>query len=786
MLLGVPKGWLNENWSRGRSIGTAMTGGEHGSPTSEDLRKAAEEKAKADQLQTTDSLLLEEPQRLLHQLRAHQIELEMKNEELRRAQGELEVSRARFFDMYDLAPVGYLTIDEQGLIREANLTAATLFGAPRSVLARQPLTRYIAPEDQDLYHRQRQRFAQPGALHAWDMRMKRADGSRFWAHLDAVLTRDGVCLCTLCDATERMRSVEEVRISERRLKEAQRIGKMGSLDWDLSTNTILLSEETLAMYGLDQANARPTLEDITRLLPPDEKERVENSLRTAIAGGARHDMEHRIVRPDGREIFVRATAELFRDPDGKPARLLGTILDITESKAIEDAQSFLLKCGYLPPDEKFFNSLARYLAETLGMDYVCIDRLEGTEQVARTVAVYFDGAFEANVDYCLKDTPCGEVVGKPICVFENGVRHKFPRDLVLQEMKAESYVGTTLWGFDGKPIGLIAVIGRKPLENPRLAETLLKLVAVRAAGELERERAELALRESEERYRVVVESSRELIFFLDPGGRLRWHNQTSRELIGDIAAHDDLFQRVHPDDVMRVASAWRLAQENERQGSSDKVSYRLRAADGRYRTLEGVFRRITFAGEALWCLISTDTTELARLRLKVVAQQGIPGIVGRDPKMLELYASIRRLAEVNAAVLIQGESGTGKELVAAAIHREGPRAGRPFVPINCGALPENLLESELFGHVRGAFTGAVRDKKGRFELADGGSIFLDEIGDLTQAMQVKLLRVLQEGTFERVGGEKTLKVDVRVISATHKNLRSEVAAGRFREDLFSG
>ena len=273
-----------------------------------------------------------------------------------------------------------------------------------------------------------------------------------------------------------------------------------------------------------------------------------------------------------------------------------------------------------------------------------------------------------------------------------------------------------------------------------------------------------------------------MIFFLDPGGLLRWHNQTSRDLIGAVPDHDDLFQRVHPDDAGRVASAWRSARQGE--GSPEKVGYRLRAADGGYRTLEGVFRRIAYAGEELWCVISTDMTEVTTLRRKVTAQQGIPGIVGRDPKMLELYDSIKRLAGVSAAVLIQGESGTGKELVAAAIHREGPRAGRPFVPVNCGALPENLLESELFGHVRGAFTGATRDKKGRFELADGGTIFLDEIGDLTQAMQVKLLRVLQEGTFERVGGEKTLRVDVRVLSATHKNLRDEVSAGRFREDLY--
>ena len=152
--------------------------------------------------------------------------------------------------------------------------------------------------------------------------------------------------------------------------------------------------------------------------------------------------------------------------------------------------------------------------------------------------------------------------------------------------------------------------------------------------------------------------------------------------------------------------------------------------------------------------------------------------------MLELYDTIGDLAEVEVPVLIEGESGTGKELVARAIHNLGPRSGQPFIPVNCGALPETLLESELFGHVKGAFTGAIRDKRGRFELADGGTIFLDEIGDVSPRMQVKLLRVLQEGTFERVGGERTTKVDVRVISATNRTLRDEIAAGRFREDLY--
>ncbi len=177
----------------------------------------------------------------------------------------------------------------------------------------------------------------------------------------------------------------------------------------------------------------------------------------------------------------------------------------------------------------------------------------------------------------------------------------------------------------------------------------------------------------------------------------------------------------------------------------------------------------------------TRETHLAR-RLGEIEQ--FAGIVGRDPKMLALYDLIPELAESAVPVLIQGESGTGKELIAAALHNEGPRARQLFVPVNCGALPEGLLESELFGHVKGAFTGAIRDKKGRFELADGGTIFLDEIGDISPAMQVKLLRVLQEGSFVRVGGETTVKVNVRVISATNKDLAREMAAGKFREDLY--
>ena len=193
---------------------------------------------------------------------------------------------------------------------------------------------------------------------------------------------------------------------------------------------------------------------------------------------------------------------------------------------------------------------------------------------------------------------------------------------------------------------------------------------------------------------------------------------------------------------------------------------------------------LRFEGEDLCVVVLEDVTELGNLRRLLETHRPVQGIVGQDSRMLELYEAIREVAESRAPVLIQGQSGVGKELVAEAIHRHGPLSGKPFVAVYCGALSEGLLESELFGHVAGAFTGAARDKKGRFELADGGTLFLDEVGELAPQVQVKLLRVLQSGTFERLGAEETVRVNVRILSATHRDLSREVAEGRFREDLF--
>jgi transcriptional regulator with PAS, ATPase and Fis domain len=207
--------------------------------------------------------------------------------------------------------------------------------------------------------------------------------------------------------------------------------------------------------------------------------------------------------------------------------------------------------------------------------------------------------------------------------------------------------------------------------------------------------------------------------------------------------------------------------------------------DGQVRDLDILISAFPFTlNDELFSILIIENTSTLKAFVPDDTIEGFRGIVGRSSNMQELFDTVRQVARTDAPVLVQGESGTGKELVALAVHKESSRARHNFVPVNCGALPEGLLETELFGHVKGAFTGAHRDRKGRFELADGGTIFLDEVGELSPTTQVKLLRVLQDGCFEPVGSEHTVRVDVRVISATNKKLEEEMAAGRFREDLY--
>ncbi|MDR3045363.1 MAG: sigma 54-interacting transcriptional regulator [Desulfovibrio sp.] len=287
---------------------------------------------------------------------------------------------------------------------------------------------------------------------------------------------------------------------------------------------------------------------------------------------------------------------------------------------------------------------------------------------------------------------------------------------------------------------------------------------------------------------AVFQAVPDVLVTVTPDLRIQRMNLAARELPGGSRDARQAAGRRFDDALGLFAPLFRPVLDEtlgaRRASRRRRVSAQL--ADGRERVFEIEAAPLAGGGgEFLGALlVARDVTRLAGLEEALGHRAGMNQIIGRSAPMSELFHLLDELAQTDTTVLITGESGTGKELVAEALHRGGPRALGPLVKVNCSALSEHLLESELFGHVRGAFTGAVRDRVGRFQLAHGGTIFLDEIGDVSSAVQLKLLRVLQEREFERVGDTRTVKVDVRVIAATNRPLADLVRSGRLREDLY--
>src|SRR5499427_5256309 len=327
-----------------------------------------------------------------------------------------------------------------------------------------------------------------------------------------------------------------------------------------------------------------------------------------------------------------------------------------------------------------------------------------------------------------------------------------------------------------------------------------------------RRRAEAELRESQEFMDLSTSAGELGLWARDLKGSELWANERLRSLFGfgenDVLRFEDIMGRIHPDDRARIIAE---VERTQRTGDPFEDEFRVITPDGRERWVASRGRTVGELGQsgARRVGVVFDITERKRaeqdlnaalveirglkerleeeniyLKEEIFEVKGFEEIVGKSDALKYVLMRVEQVAKTDATVLLQGETGVGKELVARAIHEKSSRSNGPLVKVNCATLPEALVESELFGHEKGAFTGADRQRKGRFELADGGTILLDEVGELPAGTQAKLLRVLQEGEFERVGGSSTIKVKVRVIAATNRKLNDEVSAGRFRQDLF--
>src|SRR5499433_745445 len=350
-------------------------------------------------------------------------------------------------------------------------------------------------------------------------------------------------------------------------------------------------------------------------------------------------------------------------------------------------------------------------------------------------------------------------------------------------------------------IGALAVIAVQAL-----------LIAGLLLQHARRRRAEAELRESQEFMDLSTSAGELGLWARDLKRSELWANQRLRSLFGfgdnDVLRFENVVDRIHPDDRARVIAEVERAQ---RTGDPFEDEFRVVIPDGRERWVASRGRTVGELGQsdARRVGVVFDITERKRaeqdlnaalveirslkegleeeniyLKEEISEVKGFEQIVGKSDVLKYVLTRVEQVAKTDATVLLQGETGVGKELIARAIHEKSSRSDGPHVKVNCATLPEALVESELFGHEKGAFTGADRQRKGRFELADGGTILLDEVGELPTGTQAKLLRVLQEGEFERVGGSSTIKVKVRVIAATNRKLNDEVSAGRFRQDLF--
>jgi PAS domain S-box-containing protein len=457
---------------------------------------------------------------------------------------------------------------------------------------------------------------------------------------------------------------------------------------------------------------------------------------------------------------------------------------------------------------RFYRALVQNLARALDTHGAWVTEYLPERASMRALAFWFDGRFVDEFEYETAGTPCEAVI------HQTGLIHIPERAMELYAGPAArgfpkfatsetSYLGMPLLDTDGRVMGHVAVVDVRPMPAEKRLLPLFEIFATRAAAEMRRLRLEMELREGRERLGRLIDGTMDAIVEFDRDLRVTLVNAAAEKAFGCTAGEI----RGQGVDRLLGATATRtlssLARELEERPGNERSLWipsglTAEPPGGRAFPAEATLSRYEAHGQFFHTLILRNVDERIEaerciqnlcatteyLRAEIEADHGFDEIIGRSPSLRLALQSVAQVAATDATVLILGETGTGKELFARAIHKRSPRRDKPLIKVNCAAIPTSLIESEFFGHERGAFTGATQRREGRFALADGGTIFLDEISELPLELQGKLLRVLQEGEFEAVGSSRTRKVDVRVMAATNRELEREVEKGAFREDLY--
>jgi PAS domain S-box-containing protein len=571
------------------------------------------------------------------------------------------------------------------------------------------------------------------------------------------------------DVTEHELVTQELRRREAYLAGAQRLSHTGSFGWKPDTGQILWSEESYRIFEYDHSD-KPTIESVVQRVHPEDRTDFTEVTKRALAGATDFEHAYRLLLPDGRVKYVHAIAHVFQDASGS-REFVGAVTDITERKAAEEALR---------------NSEA-YLAEAQKLTHTGSWVWNVADRGAAHLSEEWYRIYGFDPD---QGAPSWEKRLERVHP-EDRLKWKSALEQAILE-KADYEVNFRIVLPDGKVKWIYT--GGHPVLSA--AGELLQFVGS-STDITERKRAEDTIREQEAELRQIVDLVPQLIAVYGPNRERLYANRTALDYLGislDEWREKNFAASAHADDSERLKT---YADRSLASGTADELELRLRKRDGGYRWFLARFNPLRDEQGQItrWYFTGTDIEdrkqaedrlrqENVALREEIVKASMFEEIVGTSPALKSVLSLISKVAPSDSTVLITGETGTGKELVARAIHRRSDRASRAFVSVNCAAIPRDLIASELFGHEKGAFTGATQQRLGRFELATGGTIFLDEVGELPTETQIALLRVLQEHEFERVGGSRRIRADVRVIAATNRDLQAALSTGSFRSDLF--